>query len=433
MELYSTANPSSSYSLKEAVLTGLAPDGGLFMPHHIIPLPNSFWSDFYQKSFNQICIEVAQHLLHPAVPNQDIPTLIHRAFNFEAPLVQLDDQISVLELFHGPSLAFKDFGAQFMAQLMAYFHPKSEKPLVILVATSGDTGGAVAAGFHNVPGIQVVILFPKGKVSPLQQKQLTTFDNNVTAVEIDGSFDDCQTMVKKAFLDKDLKKSVNLSSANSINIARLIPQSFYFFSAVQQLNTQNDIVVSVPSGNFGNLTAGLLAQSLGLPIKHFVASTNINDVIPIYLRTGRFTARPSIQTLSNAMDVGNPSNFDRMQALYGSTWNHMKSDISGYSFTDKQTLSSIKYIHDQYEYIADPHAAVGFLGLQSYLRENPKARGIFLATAHHSKFKQTIDQALNFDTPVHPVLNRLKNLSESYISLPNSNTTLKHLLLDKFT
>ncbi len=433
MKLYSTKDPQSSYELRQAVLDGLAPDGGLFMPHQIEPLPSDFWKDFYSLTFKELCVLITQHLLAPAVPPQDARQIVERALVFEAPLKHLSEHISVLELFHGPSLAFKDFGAQFMAQLMSYFHADSSHPLIILVATSGDTGGAVAAGFYEVPGMEIVILFPKDKVSVLQEKQLTTFKSNVTAIEINGTFDDCQSLVKEAFVDQTLRQRLNLSSANSINIARLIPQSFYYFEALRQLGSTNQpVAVSVPSGNFGNLTAGLIAKRLGAPIQHFIASTNINDVVPIYLSTGSFEARPSIATISNAMDVGNPSNFERMLHLYGSTWNELKNDITGFSFTDSQTKRAIRTVYEEYQYLLDPHGAVAFLGLSAYLHDHPSYLGILLATAHHSKFKNTIDRTLGFSTSLHPTLEKLKNIPGEAHGLPAEFHQFKEFLLGKY-
>jgi len=313
MKLYSTKNPEVLFSLKEAVLKGLPDDNGLFVPDNISSLPSSFFERLPELTFSELAYEIVEHLFEGSIPEEDLKKIISTAINFPAPLIKLDEQTSVLELFHGPSLAFKDFGARFMAQLMGYFNRGEDKDLVILVATSGDTGGAVAAGFYNTLGIKVVILYPSGRVSPLQEKQLTTLGGNVSAIEVEGSFDDCQALVKKAFLDKSLTDNIRLSSANSINIARLIPQSFYYFEAYKQLGKNPKApVFIIPSGNFGNLTAGLLAKRMGLPIAHFVAATNKNDIVPSYLSSGEYNPKPSIATISNAMDVGNPSNFYRM-------------------------------------------------------------------------------------------------------------------------
>lgn len=313
MKLYSTNNKNNIVNLKEAVFKSLPEDKGLYMPMIISKLSDGFLKNLPKYSFQALSFEVARHLIGTYIPEEDLYDIIEKAITFPAPVVNLNEQISVLELFHGPSLAFKDFGARFMAQLMSYLRDKNEKKITILVATSGDTGGAVAAGFYNTEGIEVFILYPSGKVSELQEKQLTTLGGNIRAFEVNGTFDDCQALVKSAFLDKDLNELYNLSSANSINIARLIPQSFYYFEAFKQL-PQDEVknVFCVPSGNFGNLTAGLMAKKMGLPIHQFIAATNINDVVPKYLSTSLFEPHPSYATISNAMDVGNPSNFVRM-------------------------------------------------------------------------------------------------------------------------
>jgi threonine synthase len=410
MQLYSTKNTDLRVSLKRAVLKGLPDDNGLFMPTAIPKLPTSFFESLPELSFSDLSFEVCKALLDGYIPEKDLAALVENAISFPAPVVQLDDQISILELFHGPSLAFKDFGARFMAQLMSYFNRGEEQELVILVATSGDTGGAVAAGFYDTPGIQVVILYPSGKVSPLQEKQLTTLGKNIQALEVDGTFDDCQALVKRAFLDKALTSKIRLSSANSINIARLIPQSFYYFEAFKQLPKDGkDTVFCVPSGNFGNLTAGLFAQKMGLPVHQFIAATNINDVVPQYLQSGIFEPRPSVRTISNAMDVGNPSNFARMDDLYCSTWNNMKSNISGYAFDDYQTRKAMKEVYKTYNYTIDPHGAVGYLAAKSYLNEHPSSRVVVLETAHPSKFKEVVEETLGGPTHIPERLGALAN------------------------
>jgi threonine synthase len=331
-------------------------------------------------------------------------------------------------------LAFKDFGARFMAELMGYFNRGESRELVILVATSGDTGGAVAAGFHRTPGIQVIILYPSGKVSALQEKQLTTLGDNIHALEIEGVFDDCQAMVKQAFLDADLSRQLRLSSANSINIARLVPQSFYYFEAYKQL--LGPLVFSVPSGNFGNLTGGLIAKRMGLPIAQLIAATNINDVVPVYLREGIFQARASVPTISNAMDVGNPSNFARLEALFASpdcsTWNVMREFIQGYSFTDQQTKTAIKATYELYQYTLDPHGAVGLLALNAYLDTHPEAVGVFLETAHPAKFPEEVEAAIGRKIRLPPTLNALRHKEKSATLLPATYEALRGFLLDKF-
>jgi threonine synthase len=394
MRLYSTKNKNHFVSLEKAVLKGLPEDNGLFMPEHIPSLPASFLKNLKDYSFQEIGYEVCKTLFQGSIPEKDLREIIEKSITFPAPVVKLDEQKYVLELFHGPSLAFKDFGARFMAQLMSYFNRGNDQDLVILVATSGDTGGAVAAGFHKTPGIKVVILYPSGKVSPLQEKQLTTLGHNVSALEIDGTFDDCQALVKKAFLDNELNKKIRLSSANSINIARLVPQSFYYFEAFKQLNTERPIVFCTPSGNFGNLTAGLFAKEMGLPVHHFIAATNANDVVPQYIETGDYSPRPSVRTLSNAMDVGNPSNFERMLDLFGSTWNNFKSDISGYAYSDQETKLGMREVLEKYDYVIDPHGSVGYLALKDYQEEHPETAGVILETAHPSKFLEDVEEIL---------------------------------------
>ena len=393
MQLYSTKNPSTRVGLEEAVFKGLPEDNGLYMPVEIPKLPAGFIKNLKDYPFEEIAFRVALKMIGKSIPEGDLKGIIERAVNFPAPVVNLSERMNVLELFHGPSLAFKDFGARFMAETMSYFLRGQDKELTILVATSGDTGGAVAAGFYKTPGINVVILYPSGKVSGLQEKQLTTLGHNIKAIEINGTFDDCQALVKQAFLDESLRSQINLSSANSINIARLIPQSFYYFEAYKQVKQpRRSVVFSIPSGNFGNLTAGLFAKRMGLPVKHFIAATNINDMVPAYLSTGRYEARPSQPTISNAMDVGNPSNFARMLDLYGSTWNTIKEDIKGFSFTDEATKKAITEVKNRFNYTIDPHGAVGYLALKSYLKTVGKADGIILETAHPSKFPDEVER-----------------------------------------
>jgi len=395
MRLYSTKNKSNFVDLKTAVFKGLPEDNGLYMPEHIPTLPKDFIANLKDFSFREIALNVTRNLFGETIPRADLAQLVVKSMNFPAPLIELDEQYSVLELFHGPSLAFKDFGARFMAQLMSYFNQGEKKELTILVATSGDTGGAVAAGFYKTPGIKVIILYPSGKVSNLQEKQLTTLGHNIQALEINGTFDDCQALVKKAFLDKHLRSQLRLSSANSINIARLVPQSFYYFEAFKQLPVSDKpTVFCVPSGNFGNLTAGLMAKKMGLPVDHFIAATNRNDVVPEYLATGKYQPRPSVPTISNAMDVGSPSNFARMLDIYSSTWNIMKEDISGYAYNDEATRKGVKEMYDTYNYIIDTHGAVGYLALKDYLKEHPEKRGIILETAHPSKFIDEVEKVL---------------------------------------
>lgn len=400
MKLYSTKNKAATVTLAEAVMKGLPDDNGLFMPTEIPQLKQDFIDNLDQYSFEEIAYKVAMTLFGDTIPLKDLDQIIKNSVTFPAPVVELDEQKKVLELWHGPSLAFKDFGARFMSQLMSYFNRKNDKELVILVATSGDTGGAVAAGFYKALGIKVVILYPKGKVSYLQEKQLTTLGENITALEVDGTFDDCQALVKQAFLDQDLKH-IRLSSANSINIARLIPQSFYYFEAYKQLKDKTKpVVFCIPSGNFGNLTAGLLAQKMGLPVYGFIAATNANDVVPKYLETGKFIPRSSVRTISNAMDVGNPSNFARMLDLYDAVWNDMTKNIHGFAYNDAETRQAVLEIKEKYNYVMDPHGAVGYLALKEYQKDYPNTQGIILETAHPAKFKPDMEEIFGHEIEV---------------------------------
>lgn len=433
MQFYSTNNPDLRASLKEAVFKGLPEDNGLFMPLEVPRLSEHFLQNLKNYSFQDIGFEITRNLLSEDIPEKDIRRIVETAIDFPAPVVQLDDRTGILELFHGPSLAFKDFGARFMAQTMSYFNRQEEKELVILVATSGDTGGAVAAGFYKTPGIQVVILYPSGKVSPLQEKQLTALGHNITALEVAGTFDDCQALVKKAFLDQEVTNKIRLSSANSINIARLIPQSFYYFEAYKQVADQGKpVVFSVPSGNFGNLTAGLLAQKMGLPVAHFIAATNANDVVPEYLSNGSYQPRPSKRTLSNAMDVGAPSNFARMLDLYCSTWNNMKSDISGYGFSDTETMEAMQEIEQKFNYIIDPHGAVGYLALRKYQETHPEHLGVILETAHPSKFIEDVEAILKKQIEVPERLAILSDAPKAAVDMGIDYEGFKSWLVKRF-
>ncbi len=432
MELYSTKNPQLRVSLKEAVFKGLPEDNGLYMPVEVPTLPPSFIANLEKYSFQEIAFTITQSLFQGAMPDQDIRELIENAITFPAPVVSLKDgKQYILELFHGPSLAFKDFGARFMAQLMSYFNQGEDQELVILVATSGDTGGAVASGFYRTAGIKVIILYPSGKVSDLQEKQLTTLGENVTALEIEGTFDDCQALVKKAFLDDQLRSKLRLSSANSINISRLVPQSFYYFEAYKQVkHLRKPVVFSVPSGNFGNLTAGLIAQKMGLPIHHFIEATNANDVVPEYLVSGEFTPRPSIATISNAMDVGNPSNFVRMLDIFGSTWNTMQQHVSGYAFDDNATRKAIKEVKKKFDYIIDPHGAVGYLALKAYQKNHQKSVGVILETAHPSKFIDVVEREIASEVAIPERLAILANKEKQSVNMPVDFAIFKEWLLN---
>ncbi len=433
MKLFSTKRSVPEVDLKEAVFKGLPDDNGLYMPESIPTLPKSFFETMDTLSFQEIAFQVSKALIGEDVPDADLKIIIEDVVNFDAPVVQVEENIHVLELFHGPSLAFKDFGARFMSRLMAYFLRKENKRITILVATSGDTGSAVAQGFLNAPGIDVVILYPSGKVSDLQEKQLTTLGNNIVALEVDGVFDDCQRMVKEAFLDKELTGKINLSSANSINISRLIPQSFYYFYAYAQVKKLGKpVVFSVPSGNFGNLCGGLIAKRMGLPVAKFVATTNANDVIPQYLYTGLFEPRPSVQTISNAMDVGNPSNFQRMIELYGNDWTALKNDVVGKAYDDATTAAALKDVYTRTGYVMDPHGAVGYLGLKDYLQDSAMdATGIFLATAHPAKFIEVVNEVIGKEVEIPERLKEVAKKEKVAIPMTADFQLLKKYLLER--
>jgi len=390
MILYSTNNKDLRVPFKEGVFNSLPADKGLYMPVNIPVLDPEFIADLHKYTLPEIAFRVSKAILNNAIPESDLKAIIVDAINFDAPVIEIAKGINVLELFHGPSLAFKDFGARFMSRVMSYFLKEGEKQLDVLVATSGDTGGAVALGFLGVPNVRVTILFPKGKVSPIQELQLTTNGRNIRAIEIDGTFDDCQALVKQAFNDPELKEKFRLTSANSINISRLIPQTFYYFNAYAQIQRMGykEVVFSVPSGNFGNIGAGLLAWKMGLPVKVFLAATNVNDTVPVFLQTGVYKAKPSVQTWSNAMDVGDPSNWVRIMDMFGGDRSLLKNLLSAYSFSDEETLEAIKFVHREHGYIMCPHTAIAWLALKSWMNEHPSddLAGVFLSTAHPCKF-----------------------------------------------
>jgi threonine synthase len=398
MKLYSTKHESADVDLQEAIFRGLPPDNGLYMPYEIPAMPASFFESIHTLSLPEIAKAVCQNLLGDDLSDAEIEGIIDSSMTFEAPVVPLEENVGVLELFHGPSMAFKDFGARFMAAIMSHYLLKAKREIRILVATSGDTGGAVAQGFYNTPGISVTILYPTGKVSDIQEKQLTTLGGNVTALEIDGTFDDCQRLVKQAFLDADLRSAFNLASANSINIARLIPQSFYYFAAYAALlkqGIQKPVVFSVPSGNFGNLSAGLMAYQMGLPIQAFIAACNANHPVPDYLATGNYEPKPSVETISNAMDVGAPSNFIRMQILAGTDIEKVRSLVKGYFTSDETTKDIMLEVYQRTGYVMCPHTAVAYDGLKQYEAENAgDFYGVMLSTAHYAKFLPTVEATL---------------------------------------
>ncbi|MFA6915089.1 MAG: threonine synthase [Parachlamydiales bacterium] len=430
LHFYSTQGQCPPATLEEAVMNGLAPDGGLYMPERIPRLPDSFIKQLPALSFHELSYEIAKTLLGESLTENTLLEIIKKSSHFDAPLKKISPGIHSLELFHGPTLSFKDFGAQFMAQLMGYFMQKKDNPLHILVATSGDTGSAIAQAFLDVPSIKVWILYPQGKVSWTQELQLTTMGKNITALEVQGTFDDCQRLVKTAFSDQDLRSKRSLTSANSINIARLIPQSFYYFRGFAQLEDPYlPTVFSVPSGNFGNLAAGIIAQRMGLPIHHFIAATNINDSVPSYLKSGIFTPKPSKHTISNAMDVGNPSNFARLLDLYGNDWTKIRHALFGVSYTDIETENAIHQVFTHNHYILDPHGAVAYLGLQSYLKSKAEnINGIFLETAHPAKFAADVEKCIHQKIDIPPNLQETL-LKTKYATLIGTDySELKSLL-----
>ncbi|MCU4164659.1 threonine synthase [Carboxylicivirga caseinilyticus] len=394
MQFYSTNNVSHKSDLKNAVINGLAPDKGLYMPEEIPVLPESFWIDLPNMNLGEIGYHVLKPYFCPTIPEGEFKELTKEAFNFPIPLQKVSENISSLELFHGPTLAFKDIGARFLARVMAQFTRGMEHHINVLVATSGDTGSAVANGFLGVDGVDVYVLYPKGLVSEVQEKQFTTLGQNITAIEIDGTFDDCQRLVKSAFMDEDLQNKLVLTSANSINLARFLPQMVYYFYGYAQAVKQGkkDIIVSVPSGNFGNLTAGIIAYKMGLPVKHFIAATNINDIVPKYLYSGIYSPAKSISTPANAMDVGDPSNFVRIQDLFDKKLEGIKNVITGYVCPNEDIFAMIEKVFTDNDYILDPHGAIGYKSLTELLDEGEF--GMFLATAHPAKFPETVEEII---------------------------------------
>lgn len=431
MKYYSLNNPSHVSSFEHAVLKGLAPDKGLYFPSHLPKLPSGFFKALRTLTKQEIAYEAIKEYVDKEIQRDALERIIAHTLDFEFPVVELEEKLHSLELFHGPTMAFKDVGARFMAGCLEYFIKKGNHGRVtVLVATSGDTGGAVANGFLGAENIDVVILYPKGKVSDIQEKQLTTLGQNIKALEVDGTFDDCQDFVKRAFMDDDIKPKRTLTSANSINIARWLPQMFYYFLAYQQLmHHKEPLVVSVPSGNFGNLCSGLLAREMGLPIHHFVAANNANDVVTRYLETSHYDPKPSVQTLSNAMDVGNPSNFVRILELFSKNHSKVKKVISSYSFTDNQTKAAIKEVYDRTGYTLDPHGAVGYLGLMEYLNKQPGARGVFLETAHPIKFLNTVEEVLKHEVEIPKEIQKLQGKQKLAIPIVDYEE-LKTFLMD---
>ncbi|MCQ2253458.1 MAG: threonine synthase [Bacteroidales bacterium] len=430
MQYISTRDKGLKVTFEQAVKRGLAPNKGLFIPENFIKMPADFWANLNGMSLPEIGFQVGKQYVGDEIPENDFRKLCAEVLNFDIPLVNVKENIYSLELFHGPTCAFKDVGARFMARCLGYFSSQKNEKTVILVATSGDTGSAVANGFLNVPGVDVIILYPSGKVSEIQEKQLTTNGNNITALEVNGVFDDCQALVKTAFQNFDTQNKIKLTSANSINIARLIPQSFYYYYAVSQIK-RSDSTICVPSGNFGNITGGILAMKSGLPVEHFVAATNANDTVPQYLKTGVYTAKPSVQTISNAMDVGDPSNFERLNEIFGHSSKTFGETISSYSFTDDETRAKMKETYDKYGYILDPHGAVGMLGIEKQLAGSNKP-GIFLETAHPCKFLDVVQESTNITPELPEALKACLGKKKESIKINNDYKELEQLLKDRY-
>ena len=433
MKYYSTNGKAPEADLHKAVVKGLAEDKGLYMPETLKKLPQDFFDNIQDMSFQEISYRVADAFFGEDVPADTLKKIVYDTLSFDCPTVKVNDNIYSLELFHGPTLAFKDVGARFMARLLGHFiNQEGKEEVNVLVATSGDTGSAVANGFLGVEGIHVYVIYPKGKVSAIQECQFTTLGKNITAVEVDGVFDDCQALVKSAFMDNDLNKHMKLTSANSINVARFLPQSFYYFYAYAQmkkLGLADNLVVCVPSGNFGNITSGLFAKKMGLPIKRFIAANNANDIFYKYLQTGVYEPKASVQTIANAMDVGDPSNFARIIDLYKNDHDAICADVSGATFTDEQIAETIKAVSDKYGYICDPHGACGYRALETGLKEGET--GVFLETAHPAKFKSTVESIIGHEIEIPQKLAEFMKGTKQSIQMPKNFEDFKEYLLSR--
>ena len=432
MNFYSLNKQAPSVSFKDAVVKGIAPDRGLYFPENITPLPASFFENIEDLSNHEIAFLAIRQFVGDEIPEVKLKEILEDVLDFDFPVVELEENVATLELFHGPTLAFKDVGARFMARCLGHFSTDATNEVTVLVATSGDTGGAVANGFLGVKGVKVVILYPSGKVSDIQEKQLTTLGKNISALEVDGTFDDCQKMVKTAFLDEELLKNMQLTSANSINVARWLPQLFYFLFAYKQAKAKGkEIVFSIPSGNFGNICAGIMAQKLGMPCNHFIASTNVNDIVPNFMKTGKYEPKPSIATISNAMDVGDPSNFIRIRHLYRDDFETISKNISSYSFTDEETKEAMLEIYNECSYVADPHGAVGYLGLKKYQENHPNTYGIFLETAHPVKFLDIVEDTIRENIDLPEKIAKIMDKKKKAISISTYDELKNYLLADK--
>lgn len=432
MKYYSTNHKAAPATLAEAVKKGLAPDKGLYMPEKIVRLPEEFFRNIGEMDFHDIATAVATAFFGEDIPSDDLKKIVCDTLSFDTPVVNVHDNIWSLELFHGPTLAFKDVGGRFMARMLSYFigREESRKKVTVIVATSGDTGSAVANGFLGVEGIRVYVLYPKGKVSEIQEKQFTTLGQNITAIEVDGTFDDCQALVKNAFMDEELKAHMQLTSANSINVARFLPQAFYYFYAYAQMKKQgkaDNLVICVPSGNFGNITAGLFGKRMGLPVKRFIAANNRNDIFYQYLKTGVYTPRPSVATIANAMDVGDPSNFARILDLYGGSHEAISGEISGETYTDEQIRETVQKAYEETGYLLDPHGACGYRALAEGLK--PGETGVFLETAHPAKFLQTVEAIIGTKVDIPEKLQAFMRGTKQSVPMPKDFASFKAYLM----
>ncbi|CAM4305060.1 threonine synthase [Zobellia nedashkovskayae] len=429
MNFYSLNKKAPEVSFKDAVIKGIAPDKGLYFPEKIEPLPKRFFENIEDLTDHEIAFNAIHQFVSKEIPNERLREIIAKVLDFEFPVVEIEENVATLELFHGPTMAFKDVGARFMANCLGYFSEGEKQDVTVLVATSGDTGGAVANGFLGVEGVRVVILYPNGKVSDIQERQLTTLGQNITALKVDGTFDDCQKMVKTAFLDETLLEKMQLTSANSINVARWLPQLFYFLFAYKQAKSKGkEIVFSIPSGNFGNVCAGMVAQRLGMPVKHFIASTNVNDTVPEFMKTEEYKPKPSTATISNAMDVGDPSNFIRIRHLYQDNFEALKENLSSYSFSDAETRETMKKIYGESGYVADPHGAVGYLGLKKYQESHPDVYGIFLETAHPVKFLDVVEETIGKSVAIPEQIKKVMDKEKKSIAIKEYDELKQYLL-----
>ncbi|SIS97985.1 threonine synthase [Zobellia uliginosa] len=429
MNFYSLNKKAPEVSFKDAVIKGIAPDKGLYFPERIEPLPARFFEHIEDLTDHEIAFNAIHQFVSDEIPNDRLREIIAKVLDFDFPVVEIEENVSTLELFHGPTMAFKDVGARFMANCLGYFSEGEKQDVTVLVATSGDTGGAVANGFLGVEGVRVVILYPNGKVSDIQERQLTTLGQNITALRVDGTFDDCQKMVKTAFIDGDLLEKMQLTSANSINVARWLPQLFYFLFAYKQAKAKGkEIVFSIPSGNFGNICAGMVAQRLGMPVKHFIAATNVNDTVPEFMRTKEYAPKPSTPTISNAMDVGDPSNFIRIRHLYQDNFEALKENLSSYAFSDAETRETMKKVYAKSGYIADPHGAVGYLGLKKYQETHPDCYGIFLETAHPVKFLDVVEDTIGRSVDIPEQIKQVMDKEKKSIFIKEYDELKQYLL-----